>query len=129
MKKTAAIALLAATVALAGCASAGNQVLRNADQNQIDQHIVRGKTTKSDVTTFLGAADAVSFTDSGNEIWTYAFAKTTSKAINFIPVVGLLAGGENVDKKTLTILFDDKGVVKKSTYAASSGEVRTGLAN
>ncbi|ABO60418.1 outer membrane protein assembly factor BamE (plasmid) [Burkholderia vietnamiensis] len=129
MKKTTVTAVLAAVIALAGCASAGNQTLRSANPSEIEQHVVKGKSTKSDVEAYLGAAESVSFTDSGLEIWQYTYAKQTSKAINFIPVVGILAGGADVDKKVLTILFNDKGVVMKSTYAASKGEIRTGLAN
>ncbi|MCA8050800.1 outer membrane protein assembly factor BamE [Burkholderia arboris] len=129
MKKTTITAILAAAIALAGCASAGNQTLRSANQSEIDQHVIKGKSTKFDVEAYLGAAESVSFTDSGLEIWQYTYAKQTSKAINFIPVVGILAGGADVDKKVLTILFNDKGVVMKSTYAASKGEIRTGLAN
>ncbi|KVV07391.1 outer membrane protein assembly factor BamE [Burkholderia ubonensis] len=129
MKKTTVAAMLAVVIALTGCASAGNQTLRTADQSQIEQHIVKGKSTKADVVAYLGAAESVSFTDSGLEIWQYTYAKQTSKAINFVPVVGIFAGGADVDKKVLTILFNDKGVVMKSTYAASKGEIRTGLAN
>ncbi|CAJ6628677.1 lipoprotein [Burkholderia pseudomallei] len=129
MKKITITAILAAAIALAGCASAGNQTLRSANQSEIDQHVIKGKSTKFDVEAYLGAAESVSFTDSGLEIWQYTYAKQTSKAINFIPVVGILAGGADVDKKVLTILFNDKGVVMKSTYAASKGEIRTGLAN
>ncbi|HEP6430808.1 TPA: hypothetical protein VDB83_005134 [Burkholderia cenocepacia] len=129
MKKITTTAILAAAIALAGCASAGNQTLRSANQSEIDQHVIKGKSTKFDVEAYLGAAESVSFTDSGLEIWQYTYAKQTSKAINFIPVVGILAGGADVDKKVLTILFNDKGVVMKSTYAASKGEIRTGLAN
>ncbi|MBN3729433.1 outer membrane protein assembly factor BamE [Burkholderia sp. Tr-20390] len=129
MKRTTTAAILAAVIALAGCASAGNQTLRSASSTEIDQHIIKGKSTKSDVEAYLGAAESVSFTDSGLEIWQYTYAKQTSKAINFVPVVGIFAGGADVDKKVLTILFNDKGVVMKSSYAASKSEIRTGLAN
>ncbi|WP_083253627.1 hypothetical protein [Pandoraea sp. ISTKB] len=114
-------------VALGGCASAGNQVLRTATQAEIDQKIVKGRTSKADVVAYLGAAESVSFTDSGLEIWTYTFASNSAKPITFIPVVGMLAGGSDVDKKQLTILFNQKEIVSKATYSASSSEVRTGL--
>ncbi|MEX3555312.1 MAG: outer membrane protein assembly factor BamE [Burkholderia gladioli] len=129
MKKVTITAIVAASIVLAGCASAGNMTLRSATQSEINQFVVKGKSTKSDVEAYLGAPESVSFTDSGQEIWQYTYAKQTSKAINFVPVVGIFAGGSDVDKKVLTILFNDKGVVTKSTYAASKGEIRTGLAN
>lgn len=127
MKKLTVAVIVAAAVALTGCASAGNQVLEGSNQTSVDQHVIVGQTTTKQVRAYFGDPDAVSYTDSGNEIYNYTFAHATSKAVNFIPVVGLLAGGQNVDKKTLVILFDDKGVVKKSTFSAATSEVKTGL--
>lgn len=128
MKKIALIAAIATATILAGCASAGNMALKDANQQQIDAHLIKGKSTKADVVNYLGAADQVSFGDGGHEQWTYNYAHASAKAASFIPVVGLFAGGQNVDKKSLTILFDDSGIVRKYTFAASTGEVRTGLA-
>ena len=129
MRKILTIASLSIAVLLAGCASSGNMTLRDANQQQVDAHLTRGKTTKADVTTYLGAPDEVSFGDSGGEQWTYQYAHATTKAITLVPVVGLFAGGQNLDKKQLVVLFDDKGVVRKYTFAASNGEIRTGLSN
>ncbi|MDM8356600.1 hypothetical protein [Pandoraea communis] len=123
----AILAAAATSALLGGCASAGNQVLRTATQADIDQRIIKGRTTKADVVAYLGAAESVSFTDSGLEIWTYTFASNSAKPITFIPVVGMLAGGSDVDKRQLTILFNQKDIVSKATYSASTSEVRTGL--
>jgi len=73
MKKIVIAAFMAAT--LAGCASSGNQQLKNETETSVQNKIQEGKTTKSEVKTFFGSPDAVSYTDGGNEIWKYAFAK------------------------------------------------------
>lgn len=120
------LAALALT-GLAGCTTTGNQRLESENQQSVAASLVEGKTTKADVTKLYGSANQVKFTESGLEIWTYDYAHATPKAINFVPVVGLFARGADVAKKTLTILFDDRDVVKKFTFAETSDVVKTGI--
>lgn len=118
---------LVLVAALTGCASVGNQQLRSETQESLAQKIEKGASSKADVQARLGSADNTSFTDAGNEIWTYRHIRSTAKAINYIPVANWFAGGANQDKRELVILFDENGVVKNYTYSASQGEVRTGV--
>lgn len=67
MKKLVLAVAFAAT--LAGCASSGNQQLKNETETSVQTKIQEGKTSKSQVKTFFGSPDAVSYTDGGNEIW------------------------------------------------------------
>src|SRR5579862_1292931 len=107
MKKT--YILMAVLVSLAGCASSGNQVLKNETLDTVSQKIVKGVSTQKDVKAAFGDPNSTSFTDSGNELWNYVYAKATVKAVNFVPVVNLFAGGADVDKKTLVVFFDASG--------------------
>lgn len=66
MKKIVFAAALAAT--LAGCASSGNQQLKNETETSVQSKIQEGKTTKAEVKAFFGSPDGVSYTDGGNEI-------------------------------------------------------------
>lgn len=126
MKKIAMIALGAAL--LAGCASSGNQQLKNETETSVQTKIQEGKTTKSDVKSFFGSPDAVSYTDGGNEIWKYSFAKVKVNGTSFIPFYGLFHNGTNGTKKELTVLFkDDK--VQKYTMAESAITTKTGWAD
>ncbi len=43
----------------------------------------------------MGDASTVSFTNSGNEIWTYRHARATTNAANFFPVVNLFVRRAN----------------------------------
>lgn len=126
MKKFLFAAMLAATVA--GCASSGNQKLKNETETSVQNKIQQGKTTKAEVKSIFGSPDAVPYTDGGNEIWKYAFAKVKVNGTTFIPFYGLFHNGTNGTKKELTILFkDDK--VQKYTMAESAINTKSGWAD
>ncbi|ELY7489206.1 hypothetical protein BS412_15695 [Cronobacter turicensis] len=126
MKKMALAVALAAT--LAGCASSGNQQLKNETETSVQTKIQEGKTSKSEVKSLFGSPDAVSYTDGGNEIWKYSFAKVKVNGTSFIPFYGLFHNGTNGTKKELTILFKDD-TVQKYTMAESAINNKTGWAD
>ncbi|WP_186066660.1 outer membrane protein assembly factor BamE domain-containing protein, partial [Burkholderia gladioli] len=101
-------------------ATTGNEHLESATQTSVQSQITQGKSTKQDVQDAFGSPNKTTFTDSGFEIWTYELAHATPHAINFVPIVGAFAHGADVRKKTLTVLFDDSGVVKKYTFAETT---------
>ena len=121
----AAVALLAL---LGGCATAGNERMKDQTQASMAQQLTEGKTTKSEVIPALGNADNVSFTDSGNEIWTYRYSRATPHAQNFIPVVSLFSRGADVKTKEVVILFNKDGIVSKYTMRETENSVKSGLA-
>lgn len=126
MKKIAlAVAL---SVAITGCASSGNQQLKKETETSVQSKIQEGKTTKAEVKTFFGSPDAVSYTDGGNEIWKYSFAKVKVNGTSFIPFYGLFHNGTNGTKKELTILFKDN-TVQKYTMAESAINTKSGWAD
>lgn len=124
-QRTFLVCAIALTVA--GCASIGNENLRNESQASIEQKITKGKTTKAEVSAALGSPDETSFTDSGNEIWKYRHVVSTIKASSLIPVVSLFAAGSDQDKKEVVVLFDKTGIVTNYTFSATKGEVRQGV--
>ena len=117
---------LAGIVALGGCATAGNEKMKDQTQASIAAQITEGKT-KDEVKSALGNATSVSFTDSGKEIWTYKHMRASPKAVNFIPVVNLFARGEDVKTKEVVILFEGN-VVTKYTMRETDDQVKQGLA-
>ncbi len=126
MKRIVMIALSAAL--LAGCASSGNQQLKNETETSVQNKIQEGKTTKAEVKSIFGSPDTVSYTDGGNEIWKYSFAKVKVNGTTFIPFYGLFHNGTNGTKKELTVLFkDDK--VQKYTMAESAINTKSGWAD
>lgn len=113
---------------LAGCASSGNQQLKKESETSIQTKIQEGKTTKAEVKSYFGSPDQVSYTDGGNEIWKYSFAKVKINGTTFIPFYGLFHNGTNGTKKELTILFKD-GTVQKYTMAESAISTKSGWAD
>lgn len=126
MKKMALAVALAVT--LTGCASSGNQKLKSETETSVQSKIHEGKTTKVEVKTLFGSPDAVSYTDGGNEIWKYSFAKVKVNGTSFIPFYGLFHNGTNGTKKELTILFKDN-TVQKYTMAELAINTKSGWAD
>lgn len=114
------------TVLLVGCVSTGNVSMKEHTQDSIDTVIVKSKTTKQEVLAYFGAANSSSFTDSGNEIWTYRYDYSKPMARNFIPY-NVFSMGENTQTKELVILFDDKGIVKNYTFRQTATQSKAGL--
>lgn len=119
---------VALAVTLTGCASSGNQKLKSETETSVQSKIHEGKTTKVEVKTLFGSPDAVSYTDGGNEIWKYSFAKVKVNGTSFIPFYGLFHNGTNGTKKELTILFKDN-TVQKYTMAESAINTKSGWAD
>jgi len=124
MKKWMMVAVL-----VAGCATAGNDSLREESSRSVDQKIVDHRTTQSEVKDMFGAPMTTSFTDAGNAIWTFELSHMSMDAVSYIPVVSMFAGSSSGTKKTLTILFDGKNIVVKHQMTESPVKVRTGLFN
>ena len=79
---------IAAAVAFAGCASSGTKVTAD-DLKQFQ----KGVTTEQEVVAKLGNPNATSISDGGVRIDIYSYAHVAANAANFIPIVGLAAGG------------------------------------
>ncbi|WP_063291033.1 MULTISPECIES: hypothetical protein [unclassified Pseudovibrio] len=129
MRFTKIIISVALAAGLAACASAGNENLRHETSASLSTKLTKGKTTKAQVRALLGDPDSLDFSDSGNEIWKYQHIRANVKAENFIPVVGLLAGGQDLNKKELALFFSNRGVLKNYSMLETKSEVRTGLIN
>jgi outer membrane protein assembly factor BamE (lipoprotein component of BamABCDE complex) len=127
MKQIAIMVLSLFALTSLGCGSHGNTRFRTETGQTIDQKISKGVTTREQIYGILGPPDNTNFTDSGLEIWKYAHATASSKGSNFIPIVNLFSSGMDIEKKELTILFDDAGVVRNYTFLESKSENRTGI--
>ncbi len=114
---------------LQGCATTGNESMRNATEESVKTQVTEGKTTKGEVKQAFGSPLSTSYTSEGLEIWKYELSKVSADATAFIPIVNIFASSASGTKKELTILFDDKGVVKKYNMSESPITIRRGLAN
>lgn len=91
---------------LPGCVSSGTQVADSA-LTQFES----GRTTEAQVVHALGMPQAVS-EQGGERYLTYAGAHAQAKAANFIPIVGLFAGGASVQSSAVVFHFNAAGVLQ-----------------
>jgi outer membrane protein assembly factor BamE (lipoprotein component of BamABCDE complex) len=129
MKKILIVSIVASTaLMMSGCAvKSGNETLGKLEKNQVEQGIVKGKTTKNDVKAMLGDPDKTDFDNNSLEKWTYVHVRRDVKAVNFVPVVNWFVQGTNDTTKTLVVLFDDNGIVKNFINSDAKGETKGGL--
>lgn len=115
-------------LALTGCVSSGNQILKKETEVSIKSKIIDGVSTKADVRKQFGSPLKTTFTDSGHEIWTYRLANFSSDAISYIPIIGLFGSSTSGTEKELVVMFSGDHVQK---YAMSESAVatKTGLFN
>ncbi len=116
-------------IALAGCASVGNETLRAETETSVQGKMVEGKTTKSEVRSMFGSPLKTTFTDGGLEVWTYEFSKVSADAVSYIPIVNLFGATASGKKKELVVLFDTTGITKRFSMSESDVKQKTGVFN
>jgi len=127
MKKTIVIALLTSILFLSACSSVGNKAIQKENKQTISQKLTEGKTTKSEVQLELGEPSSISFTDSGNEVWTYRFTRSKAKFQTYIPIVNLFSSAASVKTKEIVILFDKDNIVSKYSMRETDDTVKYGI--
>lgn len=105
MKKLFAVALIASTLAAAGCTTMGDQSLASTDRAAVNHYIVDGKTTMADVRAVFGETKTKNPTSDGGEFWYYS-------AVNLHMAAPII--------KTLGVNFNGKGVVTSHAYGEKS---------
>jgi outer membrane protein assembly factor BamE (lipoprotein component of BamABCDE complex) len=110
---------------LAGCASSGNQSLKNESAVSVQSKIQKGVTTKEQVRTTFGSPTTVSLSSDGKETWSYALANVKLHGSTFIPFYGLFHSGADTHMKQLVVLFNgdivEQYTMNDSTTTTTSG--------
>lgn len=123
--------LFLAGLSACSTASGGNQALKTATPASINQTLHNGVTTDEQVKAIYGAPDKVSYTDSGNEIWTYTYGSSSDKIADaevFDPTgLTTFLGSKNKSHiKTLTVLIHN-GIVMKHNLNDNTNYAGTGV--
>jgi outer membrane protein assembly factor BamE (lipoprotein component of BamABCDE complex) len=118
---------------LTGCISGGNPSIRD---EAATAQIKIGVTTKEGVRTLLGKPTSIG-RGSGNlllgaslpvsqlasyEVWNYTHLDVETNPAAFIPIIGLFFLGSTVSTASMTIHFDERGIVKHLDAAESQSE-------
>jgi len=126
MKAKVAGSLLTIIV-LSGCAStAGNQSIKNETQQSIASKIIKGRTTKQDISREFGDPTRKTTVDTNQDMWFYSIMNSNMSVMSYIPIVGIFSNGTDMKSKALTVTFQgDK--VANWTFSESNDTVHTGL--
>ena len=120
---------LFAVFLLIGCASTGNESLRNESEAGVQSKLVEGRSTKAQVRSMFGSPMRTTFTDGGLEIWTFEFKNVSADAVTYIPIVNMFGATASGTKKELVVLFGRDGIVQRYSMSESAVKDKTGLFN
>jgi len=120
----AALLLFIITGFVAGCASVSHGT--KIDKDKVSQ-IKKGVTTKAEVELLLGHPAHTSMAGDGRRMMTYNFTEASST--QYIPVVGLFAGGSSTHTQSLQIMITKSGVVEDYEYSDNSQNTEGGILN
>lgn len=127
MKAVNIFVSLAIAMLLGACATSGNVKMKDQTQASVSQQITEGKTTKAEIIQAFGQATTVSFTDAGNEVWTYKHSREVSHVRNFVPYVNMISSGADSVTKELVVMFNKNEVVSKYTMREIQGTSNQGI--
>lgn len=107
MKNTAVGQVPACFVAVLGCVSlvgcfAATFGTRQIAEDQIVSQIRKGKSTEAHVETVLGPPAHVFLADAQEDVWSYHYSRSSTRATMCVPCVSLLAGGVGMETHMLT---------------------------
>jgi hypothetical protein len=97
---------------LAACTTVGNgrmQTLSAADAGALLQ---AGRSTRAETERLLGAGATLRF-DSGWSTTHYVYRQGLPRALDFVPVLGLVTAAIEAPETELVLLFDPDGVLRK----------------
>lgn len=114
--------MLIAIFSLSACMSMGKKV----DQEKVSQ-FVKGKTTYAEVVQQLGKPSQSTINSDGSRTAMYMYMQHQANAANFIPIVGLFAGGANTENTTVILNFDNKSVLTSYTASEGGSSMGTGI--
>ncbi len=129
MKASKYIVLLPLLAVLGGCVSSGSMAMKNENTTTLQKKIIKGTTTKQQITQMFGEPQSRSLDDSGNETWTYVYANSQSNVANYIPYASMVMSGTQTKTRTMTVTFYQTDKVKTYNLSESQDEIRTGLFN
>lgn len=117
MKKFALIATILAICA--GCASSGVQISEKAATQ-----FKEGQTTEQQVIDALGKPSTI-LISGGKKTLAYTGVQYQIQGASFIPIVGLFAGGADVQVTSARYTFSN-GILEQIAYSKSESNARTG---
>lgn len=107
---------------LFGCATSGGVMISQEKASQFK----KGVTTEKEIIAALGQPTSISM-DSNGRMISYIGAEAQGRLINYIPIVGLFAGGIDSTSSAVTFFIGSNGVMKDSSYSQGASSHDNGL--
>lgn len=124
MKAIIGISIIVGAALLAGCATAGNDKIGKLTPAQAQTQLVRGKTTEANVRAQFGDPMSTNYLANKEVQWKYTWKHAQAEATDFIPFNMHQTYHERI--KTLTLLFDGKGVLQDYTLGDTKNHICSG---
>src|SRR6185437_1258122 len=102
------------TIVLLLSACGGVNQGRKIDTNQVSK-FQTGKTTYEQVIATMGTPASIQNHSDGTRVLIYVHTQAAPRPATFVPVVGLFAGGADVQQQSVIFTFDRDGVLKDYT--------------
>jgi len=97
---------------LTACATVGNGRMRQLQPAEASQLLQPGRTTRAEAERLLGAGSVLCF-DSGWTTLHYVYRDGLPRALDFVPLVGLVTSAIEAPETELVLLFDEQGLLRK----------------
>jgi outer membrane protein assembly factor BamE (lipoprotein component of BamABCDE complex) len=107
---------------LCGCATVGKP-MKDTQLTQLQD----GVTTQKEVLEIMGEPSDKTIIDTGEEKWTYIYARSRPTWASFVPYVNLFESGAVTKGQKLEILFDEKKIVKKHAFSKPTTSIKSGI--
>lgn len=120
MKRYAILILV--ILLMSGCVTVGRKI----DQSATDK-IKKGETTREEVVASIGSPDQITRLSNGDMTFTYHYMRATPTPQSFIPVIGPLVSGSNVQNQTVIVTFGPDNIVKDIFSTQGSTSSRMGI--
>lgn len=92
------------------------------------KNIEKGATTREEVRRMFGRPQQTGVLSDGKTFETFMYFTARNKPQNFVPIVGAVSGGMNMEQEILQISFNEDGIVQDFVYTDSPSEIKTGIA-
>ncbi|MBI3349752.1 MAG: hypothetical protein HY020_21395 [Burkholderiales bacterium] len=112
MRHRLLIGLCAALTTLAACTTVGNGRMQTLQPAEAGELLHPGRTTRAEAERLLGTGCTLRF-DSGWATTHYVYRDGLPRALDFVPVVGLVTSAIAARETELVLLFDPDGVLRK----------------
>ncbi len=109
-----------------GCTTTGSTELGSIEKNEINQKIIKNKSTMDDVISIIGSPTSTKIDANNKEIWTYDFSSSRKTLPSYIPLVNEFSRGVTNKSKKLIIYFNEYNIVKNYTFNAKDIQQNSG---